>query len=810
MNKLLRHSLLPLCFALARLAHAQHTITDPAFAAALQAVVPAAMNGNVLDTTHASVLSLVTLDLGGTDITNLNGVRFFTALDTLYINSTEVSTLPTLPASLRWLDCSYANLTSLPANLPNGLQHLDATGNDLVTTPVLPASLRYLDLMGNSLVTLGPLPAQLETLHLQGNNLSSLPALPSTLLLLHAVDNQLTSLPQLPEGLVKLVLSYNELTTLPPLPSTLIELFTPSNNLVSLPALPNGLRKLSTMANQLTALPTLPDSLRDIHATYNQLTTAPALPDSLKALGLSGNQITELPPLPSHLEELWVNGNPIACLPALPVTLLEIATYQTAISCLPNMPPNLVADQGDLGFAPVVCAPAHPCALPQAISGVLFFDTDGDGLFSGSERALPNGVVELLPGPYLAGADGQGRFAAPVAAGTYTVQGAPKQYHTITTEPYTITIAPATADTTVRIGYQPIPGIHDLVADIQATVTRPGFENQINLHVTNVGTETSEASIQLYITAEQAYVGSSVEPTFQSGTYVQWDATLAPGESWSATVTVTTDAAVPLGTGIMHMITAGPVEIDTVPEDNVAKWEDQVVGSYDPNDKRVAQDTVALEEVVSGAWSDYTIRFQNTGSFLAERVVITDTLSADLDHQSITFISSSHNAQWVLSNGVLVFTFEDIQLPDSASDPIGSQGYVHFRMKLEQDLLPGDVITNIANIYFDFNAPVITEPALTSIVLETAVADPDAVHQQHVIAPNPANDRAVLQLPIALERSAQFALYDVTGRLVYQAMVPTGTLNFAFPTHHAAPGLHFFTLVSDQHPVASGPVMVLH
>ncbi|HOY29715.1 MAG TPA: T9SS type A sorting domain-containing protein, partial [Flavobacteriales bacterium] len=246
------------------------------------------------------------------------------------------------------------------------------------------------------------------------------------------------------------------------------------------------------------------------------------------------------------------------------------------------------------------------------------------------------------------------------------------------------------------------------------------------------------------------------------------------------------------------------------PEDNVAKWEDVVVGSYDPNDKRVAKDTVAVEEVEGGTWSDYTIRFQNTGSFLAERVVITDTLSADLDHPSITFISSSHNAQWVLSNGVLVFTFNDIQLPDSASDPIGSQGYVHFRIKLEQDLVPGDVVTNIANIYFDFNAPVITEPAFTSIVLETAVADLDAVHQDHVIAPNPANDRTVLQLPVALERSAQFALYDLNGGLVFQAVVPTGTMNFAFPTHHLAAGLHFFKLVSDQHQVASGPVMVVH
>lgn len=809
---MVRSSISILLVSLSITSHAQFTIPDPALAAALEEVVPDAVNGNVLDTTHASVLERETLVLRFDGIVNLSGVRFFTNLDSLDVTGNDFTSLPALPPNLKWLNCSSGELYSLPAQLPNGLQHLIARTNNLSSTPVLPNTLRVLDLLSNDITVLGPLPTDLVELNVQGNLLSSLPALPQGLVTLHAVDNHLTSLPELPAGLEYLVLSYNELTTLPALPASLIELYTPSNMLTSLPPLPNGLRKLSTMANELVALPApLPDSLRFLHATYNLITAVPLLPDSLQLLGLSANQITEIPPLPPALEELYVNGNPLTCLPGLPNTLTDLVSFGTGITCLPNWPVGLVASAGDLGFAPTVCSPSDPCFLPQTITGLLFLDLDGDGQKAVNEEALPHGTVELQPGAILAGADGFGRFAVPVEAGTYTVQGATRQYHTITTQQHIITIEPGTSDTTALIGYQPIPGIQDLVADIQATPARPGFENQLFLHVTNLGTETTEADVQLYITSEQSYVAADPTPSFQSGTFVQWSVTLSPGQSWSAIATLSTGASVELGTPIVHTLNAGPLETDSVPDDNVAKWYDEVVGSYDPNDKRVAVDTVSVAEVQAGAWSDYTIRFQNTGTFLAEQVVITDTLSTQLDHSSMAFISASHNAQWVLDNGVLVFTFADIQLPDSVSDPMGSQGYVHFRMKLHDDLMAGEVIENMANIYFDFNEPVITEPAMTHIVLETSLADANGGRNRIAsIIPNPVTELAVMQLPDPLDEVALFVLHDMSGREVWRTKVPAGTSRFAIRADGLEQGAYLFHLTTQQGSVASGTMVVAH
>ncbi|MEZ4756893.1 MAG: hypothetical protein R2817_08710 [Flavobacteriales bacterium] len=141
-----------------------------------------------------------------------------------------------------------------------------------------------------------------------------------------------------------------------------------------------------------------------------------------------------------------------------------------------------------------------------------------------------------------------------------------------------------------------------------------------------------------------------------------------------------------------------------------------VVGSYDPNDKNVWPATLSPQELQEGTRVTYTIRFQNTGTFMAERVVITDTLPDGLQWNSLAMLDASHPFTWFLNNGVLHFIFDDINLPDSLSDEPGSHGQVRFTVLPAQDLLPGGTVLNAANIYFDFNPPVITEPSVLNVV----------------------------------------------------------------------------------------------
>jgi len=166
-------------------------------------------------------------------------------------------------------------------------------------------------------------------------------------------------------------------------------------------------------------------------------------------------------------------------------------------------------------------------------------------------------------------------------------------------------------------------------------------------------------------------------------------------------------------------------------------------------------------QVVNGEWIEYLIRFQNTGTFLAENVRITDTLPTELDWGTFEYISASHDNYWYLSNGTLVFQFDNIQLPDSNANEPDSHGFVKFRIKPDQNLTVGDNITNIANIFFDFNEPVITDPSIVLIDVSSGVGE--AASNDVLIYPNPTNGELNIVSDVLLK---QILLYSSDGRLL--------------------------------------------
>lgn len=140
----------------------------------------------------------------------------------------------------------------------------------------------------------------------------------------------------------------------------------------------------------------------------------------------------------------------------------------------------------------------------------------------------------------------------------------------------------------------------------------------------------------------------------------------------------------------------------------------RVIGSYDPNEKNATLQLTS-QQVQEGNNIDYTIHFQNTGNDTAFLVVLKDTLSSKLDLSSLQITGSSHNFTASLNDNILTFRFEDILLVDSTTNFKGSCGFVSFKMKPLNSIALGDSILNKAAIYFDFNAPIITNNAPTYV-----------------------------------------------------------------------------------------------
>jgi uncharacterized repeat protein (TIGR01451 family) len=79
-----------------------------------------------------------------------------------------------------------------------------------------------------------------------------------------------------------------------------------------------------------------------------------------------------------------------------------------------------------------------------------------------------------------------------------------------------------------------------------------------------------------------------------------------------------------------------PTIFDSTPNDNQAILNDIIIGAYDPNDKiSTTGEDMSTYQIQNGDYITYVIRFQNVGNDTAFRVVVLDTLDANLDWSTL-------------------------------------------------------------------------------------------------------------------------------------------------------------------------------
>ena len=111
----------------------------------------------------------------------------------------------------------------------------------------------------------------------------------------------------------------------------------------------------------------------------------------------------------------------------------------------------------------------------------------------------------------------------------------------------------------------------------------------------------------------------------------------------------------------------------------------------------------------------YIIRFQNTGTDTAFNVVIADTLNALLDASTFQVLNSSHTCRVKQLGNVVYFEFLNIMLPDNFESKTQSSGFVSYSARPLKSILNETGFNNNANIYFDYNNPVISNLGVAQI-----------------------------------------------------------------------------------------------
>ena len=763
-------------------------------------------NDGQIQVSEAALIKYLNIYPGLTQgpITNLTGIGSFINLRSFNCVNQQIAILDTSSLiNLTHLKCEENNITSLNVSMAPNLIYLSCYGNNLVTLNVAGLSnLKYLRCSDNQITTLNLTNStSLELLFAENNNLTSL---------------NLSNLP----NLTLASLSYNMLTTL---------------TTYNLPSLTN----LDCSANQLTSLDvsTLP-ALLGLGAGGNQLTSVNfGSISSLTSLDVINNQLVSL-----DLSEFF-NLSSLECglnyLTSLDVSNANNMTY---LRCSYNQLTSLFIKRG-IGFWPsgpgqdynfvidnnenlvYVCANEadiplvmsklgnllNPCnvnsycdfgygGIDYTIQGNTKMDANvngcdsADGIYPNLKFAITNGSIDS---DFVS--DNSGAFSIPVQEGTYTITPQIENASYYNISPLNATFTFPTQNGTSLQSFCAVPnGNHN---DLEVIVVpnlpaRPGFDATYKIIYKNKGTTTLSGSVTFQFEDAKMDLVSST-PLFSSqatGLLTYNYTNLQPFETREITITININTpqenpAVNLGDQLNFTAIINPLSGDEYLPDNTSSLKQIVVGSYDPNDKTCVEGNEVGPESI-GQYVHYVIRFENTGTFPAENIVVKDMIDlTKFDLSTLIPISSSHSfITRIAADGKVEFIFESIQLP---FDDANNDGYVAFKIKTLPSLAVGNTFSNKANIYFDYNFPIETNTAITSI---QALGNSDFNLDEYItLYPNPVKNELNIKVNNEISISS-VNIYNALGQLVLVATNPSESIDVS----GLKTGCYFVKVISDK------------
>lgn len=450
----------------------------------------------------------------------------------------------------------------------------------------------------------------------------------------------------------------------------------------------------------------------------------------------------------------------------------------------------------------------------RTISGRCFWDVNASGQPDINEVGLQQLPIKISPLPRSVYTNADGDFRFYVQPGNFEVTFEPNLCQKLTTP---ATQQANTTDTSVDslfFGIQYDPDSSGLRGWLVSSPTR--CDNKVGFHLVleNTGCAAESGTVTLRMNGLAAYYTANPLPLSIGSDSLTWDfQDIPPGNRHQIFVLFQIAGADHIGDSVRIQVLPRTTTGGTLVERAPFHYVSAITCAYDPNDKQVWPARGADNRVNDGEELLYTIRFQNTGTDTAFRVVIHDRLSPDLDWATLRPLAASHPFTSSLSeNGLLEFRFENILLPDSATNQAGSQGFASFLIHLRAGLPLNTVIGNTAEIYFDLNPPITTNTVRVRRYDGTSSTGAlDITGHSIWFYPNPFSENLYFQwndsrdaAPVRLE------LWDMTQRFIRAIRLPDGEKG-ALEIPGLESGLYLYRIVrvGDSAVLGSGKLVRL-
>jgi hypothetical protein len=711
-------------------------------------------NDGEIQVSEAETIKFLSFEYGS--ILSVTGIEFFTNLQTFGCGNNGLTSIDVSQnLNLKYLYLSINQLTTLDLSQNLALIGLQCTGNPLGT----------LNLSQN---------IQLKSLVCIASQLSSLDVSNNIALEYLMCDNN---------PLNALDVSQNV---------SLQKLYCTNNQLTSLDISENtSLKELSCYNNQITSLDVSQNPALEVLYCYNnQITSLDIQYQPLKTLWCYNNQLTYL---------IYKVGPVSYSLDFNNSTLTYVCTDEDKI--------NFVQQRINSYWLSSTCHVNSYCSFTP---GGTFYTTTGNVNIDVNNNGcdITDAVFPKLKFSVASGtntgtliSNESGTYSIPVQAGTHTITPVFENpsYFSILPTSATFTF-PASTSPNIQDFCVTGNGIHnDVEATIIATIpARPGFDANYKIIYKNKGNQVSNGTVNLNFNDAVMDLVSALPVNTSSATNsLIWAySNLNPFETREINLTFNINSpmetpAVNAGTILNYTATIVGAT-DEMPNDNTFTLNQTVVNSYDPNDKTCLEGSTITPSMV-GQYVHYVIRFENTGTFPAQNVVVTDVIdTTKFDLSSLVPQSSSHSYVTRINSttGKTEFIFENINLP---FDDANNDGYVAFKIKTKSTLVLGNNFSNTANIYFDYNFPIVTNTATTTIA---TLSNQDFDFGSYfTVYPVPAKD--VLHLNTKNEIGLKsLSIYNTLGQMVLAVTNPDN--NATIDVANLKTGTYFIKVMTDR------------
>lgn len=745
----------------------------------------------------SEALSVTSLDFSNADIWNqpvydVTGIENFTNVKQLFMGRNPLGTVDlTALTNLEYLDMPSTNNTSLNVT---GLTHLKSINCDT-------GQLTSLDV---STCT------SLETLICSRNDLTSLNITGLTgITILYCNENELTSLDvSLFPNMSHLCCSDNALTSLD---------LTGLNQIVSL-----CYGNQSMAAVDISQLPNLVGlSYAGGLATTLNLDTSPLLQSvwawnsNLTQLDVSNLPLVNVVRLYNNIDLTYVNlknggqfyfnadpinnfstrfqGNP---------NLLYVCTNENDLAAINIELNGATADNG-AAHTNTYCT-FTPGGDYNTITGLIRFDADNNGCDT-NDVMHPNMKIGIddgtLQGETFTAEDGSYNFYT--QAGNFIVTPEIENAAWFNFTPTTITIpfADDNNNLTTQNFCVTANGVHNdaEIVLFPSGVARPGFDSPYLLFIKNKGNQPLSGSVNLvFDDARTDFVSALPNADTVAPNSLTWNYTnLLPFET--RTIALTLNINSPLETPAVNSndilpftATINPIVGDDLPEDNVFNLNQIVVNSFDPNDINCLEGEIVPPSEI-GKYLHYVARFENTGNYQAENVVVKIVIDpTKYDVNTLQLLNTSHLADTKITGNIVEFIFRNINLAPAAGDPpVGGHGTIMFKLKSKSTLVSGDEVSNKADIFFDYNAPITTNDARTTFAL---LSNPGFIKDASVVLhPNPTKGNLKIDTDHTIK---SIELYDVQGRILQTSIENTTTAKLDIT--NKTNGIYFVKITTER------------